>query len=148
MFDEVPEPVWNTSIGNWSSSSPFAIRSAAAAIRSALSASRSPSSAFTRAAAPLMRPSQCATDAGIGSPETVKLATALRVSPPHSSRRVSVLTRSSLVGRVLRLDLLAADLRHGVVGRYRGLAHADRDERDLARVAGDVAGGVDALPAR
>ena len=37
MFDEVPEPVWKTSIGNWSSSSPAAIRSAAAAIRSALS---------------------------------------------------------------------------------------------------------------
>ena len=26
MFDDVPEPVWNTSIGNWSSSSPSAIR--------------------------------------------------------------------------------------------------------------------------
>ena len=36
MFDEVPEPVWKTSIGNWSSSSPSAIRSPAAAIRSAL----------------------------------------------------------------------------------------------------------------
>ena len=36
MFDEVPEPVWKTSIGNWSSSSPFAMRSAAAAIRSRL----------------------------------------------------------------------------------------------------------------
>ena len=23
MFDEVPEPVWKTSIGNWSSSSPL-----------------------------------------------------------------------------------------------------------------------------
>ena len=28
MFDEVPEPVWKTSIGNWSSSSPSATRSA------------------------------------------------------------------------------------------------------------------------
>ena len=25
MFDDVPEPVWKTSIGNWSSSSPAAI---------------------------------------------------------------------------------------------------------------------------
>ena len=25
MFDDVPEPVWKTSIGNWSSSSPCAI---------------------------------------------------------------------------------------------------------------------------
>ena len=61
MFEEVPEPVWKTSIGNWSSSSPRATRSAAAAIRSALSASSRPSSAFTRAAAALIRPSQCAT---------------------------------------------------------------------------------------
>ena len=44
MFEEVPEPVWKTSIGNWSSSSPAATRSPAAAIRSALSASSSPSS--------------------------------------------------------------------------------------------------------
>src|SRR5262245_56885605 len=88
MFDEVPEPVWKTSIGNWSSSSPAAIRSAAAAIRSALSGSSSPRSAFTRAAAALMRPSQCATGAGIGSPETGKFSTALRVSPPQSSSAV------------------------------------------------------------
>jgi hypothetical protein len=38
-----------------------------------------------RAAAALIRPSQRATGGGIGSPETVKLATAFRVSPPHSS---------------------------------------------------------------
>ena len=61
MFELVPEPVWKTSIGNWSSSSPSAIRRAAAAIRSALSGSSRPSSAFTRAAAPLIRPSQRAT---------------------------------------------------------------------------------------
>ena len=85
MFDDVPEPVWKTSIGNWSSSSPRAIRSPAAAIRSALPASSRPSSAFTRAAAALIRPSQRATGAGIGSPETGKLSIALAVSPPHSS---------------------------------------------------------------
>ena len=32
--------------------------------------------------------------AGIGSPETGKFATAFRVSPPHNSREISVLTRS------------------------------------------------------
>ena len=32
MFDEVPEPVWKTSIGNWSSCSPAATASAAVAI--------------------------------------------------------------------------------------------------------------------
>ena len=92
MFELVPEPVWKTSIGNWSSCSPRAIASPAAAIRSALSASRRPSSAFTRAAAALIRPSQRATGAGIGSPETGKFATAFFVSAPQSSRAVSVLT--------------------------------------------------------
>ena len=36
VFELVPEPVWKTSIGNWSSSSPAATRSAAAAMRSRL----------------------------------------------------------------------------------------------------------------
>src|SRR4051794_22114508 len=97
MFEEVPEPVWNTSIGNWSSSSPLPIRSPAAAIRSAFSPSRSPSSAFARAAAALIRPSQRATGAGIGCPETGKLSTALRVSPPQSSCRDSVCAIASSV---------------------------------------------------
>jgi hypothetical protein len=85
MFDDVPDPVWKTSIGNWSSNSPAATRSAAAAMRSALSGSRRPSSAFTRAAAALMRPSQRATETGIGSPETGKFSIAFRVSSPQSS---------------------------------------------------------------
>ena len=90
MFDEVPEPVWKTSIGNWSSCSPAATASPAAAIRSAMSASSRPSSALTRAAAALIRPSQRTTGTGIGCPETGKLATALRVSSPQSSVAVSV----------------------------------------------------------
>ena len=36
MFDEVPEPVWKTSIGNWLSCSPAATASAAVAIASAI----------------------------------------------------------------------------------------------------------------
>ena len=91
MFDEVPEPVWKTSIGNWSSSSPAAIRAAAAAMRSALSRSSRPRSAFASAAAPLMRPSQRATGGGIGSPETGKLAIAFVVSAPQSCSCWSVL---------------------------------------------------------
>ena len=82
MFDEVPEPVWKTSIGNWSSCSPAATASAAVAIARRASASSSPSSAFTRAAAPLMRPSQWMTDSGTVSPEIGKLSTAFVVSPP------------------------------------------------------------------
>ena len=78
MFDDVPEPVWKTSIGNWSSCSPAAIASPAAAMRCATSASSRPSSALTRAAAPLMRPSWRTTATGTRSPDTGKLATALR----------------------------------------------------------------------
>ena len=85
MFEHVPEPVWKTSIGNWSSCSPAAIAVAGGGDALGRSASSSPSSAFTRAAAALIRPSQRATGTGIGSPETGKLATALRVSPPQSS---------------------------------------------------------------
>ena len=85
MFELVPEPVWKTSIGNWSSNSPSAMRSPAAAMRSARSRSSSSRSAFARAAAALMRPSQRATGTGIGSPETGKFATALSVSPPQSA---------------------------------------------------------------
>src|SRR5215208_4909326 len=85
MFDEVPEPVWKTSIGNCASCLPSAISSAAAEMRWASSASSSPRSAFARAAAPFTRPSQRTTVTGTRSPETGKLSTALRVSPPHSS---------------------------------------------------------------
>ena len=84
MFEEVPEPVWKTSIGNWSSCSPSAMASPAAAIRSASSRSSSPSSALVRAAAALIRPSQRTTGTGTGSPDTGKLSTALLVSPPQS----------------------------------------------------------------
>src|SRR4051794_18018508 len=90
MFELVPEPVWKTSIGNWSSCCPFAISSPAAAMRSARSPSSRPSSALTRAAVALMRPSQRMTGTGIGCPDTGKFATALFVSPPQSSRRSSV----------------------------------------------------------
>ena len=85
MLDDVPEPVWNTSIGNWSSCSPAATASPAAAMRAASSGSSRPRSALTRAAAALMRPSQRTTPTGMGRPETGKLSIALRVSAPHSS---------------------------------------------------------------
>src|SRR3954467_12993449 len=96
MFDEVPEPVWKTSIGNWWSWRPCAISSAAAAMRWARSASSSPRSAFVRAAAPLMRPSQRTTATGTRSPEIGKLSTAFVVSPPHSWCLVSTLIGTNL----------------------------------------------------
>jgi len=67
MFDEVPEPVWKTSMGlvvELAGRDPLG----GGAMRSALSRSSRPRSAFARAAAPLMRPSQRATGGGIGSP--------------------------------------------------------------------------------
>src|ERR1039458_1343843 len=84
MFVEVPDPVWKTSIGNWSSKSPLATRSAAAASGSETAPWSRPSSWFTRAAAPLIRPSQRSTATATDSPETGKLSTALAVSPPQS----------------------------------------------------------------
>src|SRR5262245_50743892 len=141
MFDEVPEPVWNTSIGNWSSSSPAAMRSPAAAMSSALSASSRPSSAFTRAAAALIRPSQCATATGIGSPETGKLATALVVSPPQSSCRSAV-------------SLTAAESSEGRSARRRAggleqlVPRAELDARAAGGLARRALGRVDRLPAR
>ncbi len=84
MFDEVPEPVWKTSTGNWSSWSPAATSSPAAAIFSAMSLSSLPSSALARAAAAFNRPSQWTTGAGTGCPEILKFSTALLVSPPQS----------------------------------------------------------------
>jgi hypothetical protein len=82
MFDDVPEPVWKTSIGNWSSWSPRATASAAPAIASASLGSSLPRSALARAAAPLIRPSQWMTDGGTVSPEIGKLSTAFFVSLP------------------------------------------------------------------
>ena len=85
MFEDVPEPVWKTSIGNWSSCCPAATSSPALATRSAMSASSKPSSAFTRAASALMRPSQRTTGAGTVSPDTGKFSIAFVVSDPQSS---------------------------------------------------------------
>ena len=84
MFDEVPEPVWKTSTGNWSSCLPSPISSPAFAIFSAMPLSSSPSSALARAAAAFSRPSQWITGAGIGWPEILKFSTAFVVSPPQS----------------------------------------------------------------
>src|SRR5579862_1517212 len=122
MFEEVPEPVWKTSIGNWSSSSPAAIRAAAAEIRSALSPSSRPRSALARAAAPLMRPSQRATGTGIGSPDTGKLTTAFVVSPPQSSCRSSVLAIKASVGKGARLPVWELRDRRVPVLEAHGLA--------------------------
>ena len=100
MFEEVPEAVWKTSIGNWSLCSPSATESAAAAIRSAKLSVEQSKLPLTCAAAALIRPSQWISGAGIGWPETGKFSTALRVSVPHSSVATSA---SSIPGYLARL---------------------------------------------
>src|SRR5512132_115624 len=58
-------------------------------------------------------------------------------------KATSVQRTTTSISGILGLNLLAADRGDGVVGGDRGLAHADRDQRDLAGIAGDVAGGID-----
>ena len=83
MFDDVPEPVWKTSIGNWSSCSPRATASAALAIASASFGSSLPSSAFSARGGALDAPEPVDhADGGTVSPEIGKLSTAFFVSPP------------------------------------------------------------------
>src|SRR5215218_3440290 len=135
MFEDVPEPVWKTSIGNWSSWRPSAISSAAAAMRLARSPSRRPRSALARAAAPLMRPSQRTTWTGTRSPETGKLSTALRVSPPQSSFGVSSTVMALLAGSGSGGDGRAGARLGRDLARVQRLAAVAADERRLGVVA-------------
>jgi hypothetical protein len=142
MFDDVPDPVWKTSIGNWSSNSPFAMRSPAAAILSAFSLSRRPRSAFTRAEAALMRPSQRATETGMGSPETGKFSTALRVSVPQSSFGV-VATPWSLDGAQSAEAQLRRAFAEGLSHRLGEIG----DERPAQIAALGALAGIEAMRA-
>ena len=126
MFEEVPEPVWKTSTGNWSSCSPAATASPAAAIRSARSASSRPSSPLACAAAALSRPSQRTTGTGTRSPETGKLSTALVVSPPQSCSvkvvaSIEVVSRKR-ISRAVRRTSPRGRRRATVKGMRRGMA--------------------------
>ncbi len=85
MFVDVPDPVWNTSTGNWSSSSPVSTRRAAAAMAPAVASSTpgTPSPAFTRAAWRLMAARAWATRTSSGRPAIGKLAMASSVCVPQ-----------------------------------------------------------------
>src|SRR4051794_23986558 len=85
MLLDVPEPVWNTSMGKWSSYLPVATSVAAASIASAISGSRTPSSAFTLAAAALMRASAAMFALSIRCPDTGKFSTARWVCARHKA---------------------------------------------------------------
>ena len=83
MFDDVPEPVWYTSIGKWSSQSPRATSVAAEAMASALAGSSSPRWARTRAFAPLISARPAISSRSMGSPEIGKFSTARWVCARH-----------------------------------------------------------------
>src|ERR1039458_4451722 len=85
MLLEVPDPVWNTSIGNWSSCSPTATAAAASWIAAAIASSSTPSSPFTTAASPLSEASAPIMSRPIRSPDTGKFCTARCVCAPHSA---------------------------------------------------------------
>jgi len=76
MFDDVPEPVWNTSIGNSPSWRPAITWSAAATIAAAVSASTTPSSRLAMAAARLIWPRAAMWCGEIPRPEIGKFSTA------------------------------------------------------------------------
>ena len=87
MLLDVPDPVWKTSSGNWSSWFPAVTSAAAAAMRSAISGSTTPSWLLTRAAAPLIRPRACTTAGSIGVPEMGKFSIARWVWAWYSASR-------------------------------------------------------------
>ena len=85
MFELVPEPVWKTSMGNWSSCRPSAISAAAAMIASAFSGASSPRSLFTCAQAPFSRPSARIWVRSRPRPEIGKFSTARWVCARHNA---------------------------------------------------------------
>ncbi len=85
MLDEVPEPVWKTSIGNSASCWPSAISLAAATMASACSAGRRPRSLLTMAQAAFSRPMARIWADSRPRPEIGKFSTARWVWACHSA---------------------------------------------------------------
>ena len=79
---DVPEPVWYTSIGNWSSSLPSTTSCAAAAMARARRRGRRPSSRLACADARLTMPRARRKRGGSGWPEMGKFSTARCVEAP------------------------------------------------------------------
>ena len=92
MFDEVPDPVWYTSIGNSASCAPLTTSSAEAAMASAIAWSSTPSCALARAADFLMRARATIWAGSRPDPEIGKFSTARCVCAPYSA---SMGTRTS-----------------------------------------------------
>jgi hypothetical protein len=103
MLELVPEPVWKTSTGKWSSCSPAATSSAAAAIASATGPSSTPMSLLTRAAAALTSPSARICARSSPRPEIGKFSTARWVWARHSASAGTC--TSPIVSRSIRKPL-------------------------------------------
>src|SRR5581483_341915 len=83
MFDEVPDPVWNTSIGKWSSQLPSATSVAASAMALEMSLSIVFWRPLTAAAAPLISASAWIRLRSLRIPEIGKFSTARWVWAPY-----------------------------------------------------------------
>ena len=85
MLVLVPEPVWNTSRGKWSSNAPNDISDAASWIAAATSLGITRRRPLTVAATPLIEPSAWISSTGTVSPEIGKFSIARWVWAPHSA---------------------------------------------------------------
>ncbi len=85
MFDDVPDPVWNTSIGKCASCLPMATSWAASWIAFAMSFGMTPSWPLTVAATPLIVARAPISARSIGLPEIGKFSTARCVWAPHNA---------------------------------------------------------------
>src|SRR3954447_6333683 len=83
MFDDVPDPVWKTSIGNWSSYLPRLTAAAASWMALAMSLSSTPRRPLIVADTPLNDASAPMRSREMCSPEIGKLSTARCVCAPH-----------------------------------------------------------------
>src|SRR5262245_1171736 len=139
MLEEVPLPVWNTSIGNWSSHFPSATSSADFSMASASFGSTSLSPRFTRAAAALMSPSVCTNGAGSGRPEMGKFSTARWVCGPHSAAAGTFISpRLSFSVRKSDMGVLSGAAEPGSRGLDQLVAVRDGQVRPQAVIHGTI----------
>ena len=113
MFELVPEPVWNTSIGKCASCCPSATSRAAFCTATATSLFIRPSSELAPAAAHLTSPSAAMNWRGIVSPLIGKLSTARCVWAPQ--RASSGTCSSPMLSRSMRYFLSFI----GLLSRFR-----------------------------
>src|SRR5262249_25824812 len=138
MLELVPEPVWKTSIGNWSSCRPSAISAAAAMIASAFSGASNPSSLLTLAQAPFSRPNARIWVRSSPRPEIGKFSTARWVWARHNA--FAGTRTSPMVSCSMRYSALSAI--DGPVRRGSSDSVLSGQGIGGGAVAGEVDGGV------